>query len=482
METVTETRPPLPKVLVTLGTICIVDVTGISDLKILWRTVVATLWDHEYYRGELDIVFYSDPVPGPSKRLSYEDLFTFCQNSAGSLKLFPRRGVQEYRYPQSNVNPPPWYQAPDVVASVFCCFEKTFICTVHLAGAQRVGKILDRIAKELQYRHYYLPDNGICATSEHQPENLPRFGPISAFYGHFREDIKPDGSLKLFVNAFQAKPAERIMKKQPDTDDLNIAGQVLPQTIVTLVARRKQVCTVVLTGIDNPPTIRQRIIEALRFYEYFLTPDVVITQTDCSAEMTYEPLTDIGLFSLCKEQGDKIGSLKLFVEASTLVKANEYESPQCNPLPKIIMSVLDWDNQQPYFDMDMTGLQTFELYQALRREIEAHTGMKLAKIYGPQPDTWFSWEFHRLFDLILEKGASTGSLKLFVILKEHSRQEDTTPLASPTGHHGYPSHTYYPNYGGYPGYYVGYPACGYPVPKTNRPRSWRQWLSGFFYT
>ncbi|KAF8814605.1 hypothetical protein BYT27DRAFT_6963326 [Phlegmacium glaucopus] len=172
--------------------------------------------------------------------------------------------------------------------------------------------------------------------------------------------------------------------------------------------------------------IRQRIIEALRFYEYLIPPDVVITQTDCSAEMTYEPLTDNGLFSLCREQGDKHGSLKLFVEASTLVYADEYERPCRNRLPKIVVSVLDWDNQEKYFNIDMTGLEHYEVHAGLRKKVKAQTHMKLVRIYGPEPDTWFSWEpeKYRLFDLIQEKGASTGYLKLFVILQEVSHQED----------------------------------------------------------
>ncbi|KAF8814608.1 hypothetical protein BYT27DRAFT_7249910 [Phlegmacium glaucopus] len=172
-------------------------------------------------------------------------------------------------------------------------------------------------------------------------------GPAAACYGHFRGDIGPDGSLKIFLNAYQA--AKITIKQEPSINDLNIAEQVLPRIAVTLVARRRLVCTVVLTGIDDPPMIRQRIIEALRFYRYFIRPDVVITQTDCSAEMIHEPLTD-SLFSLCREQGDKHGSLKLFVNL---------EYMQRNPLPKIVISVLDWDNHQPYFDMDMTGLKPY---------------------------------------------------------------------------------------------------------------------------
>ncbi|KAF8814613.1 hypothetical protein BYT27DRAFT_6963370 [Phlegmacium glaucopus] len=292
--------------------------------------------------------------------------------------------------------------------------------------------IMDRIVKGLQCHHYYLPST-TRTTSEHQSERGPYYGPAAAFYGHFREDIGPDGSLKLFVNAYQARAAKRIVKQQPGINDLNITGQVLPRIVVTVVARRRLVCTVVLTGIDDPPTIRQRIIEALRFYRYFIRPDVVITRTDCSAEMTYEPLTDDGLFSLCQERGDKHGSLKLFVEASPLVYA-EYERPQHNPLPKIVISVLDWDNQQPYFDMDMTGLKTYDVYEGLSKEVEAHTDMELVRIYGPEPDTWFSWEdlHYDLFNLIQAKGASRGSLKLFITLQEHPpQQESLVPSPSP---------------------------------------------------
>ncbi|KAF8814616.1 hypothetical protein BYT27DRAFT_7219753 [Phlegmacium glaucopus] len=338
-----ERRPPLPKVLVTLGTICIVDVTGISDPRILCQALVATLWEHEYHCGEWEIAFYSDPVPGPSVRVSYEDLFTSCQSCAGRHSALPLQFINptirlpQNLHPQSNYSrSPPWYRAPDVVASVFSYYEKKLICTVHLAGAQRTGTILDRIAKELQHHHYYLPNGGTWATSEHQPNCCSRYGPAAAFYGHFREDIGSDGSLKLFVNAYQARAANRIIKKQPDINDMNIAGQVLPRIVVTIIARRKRVCTVVLTGIDDPPIIRRRIIEALRFYEYLFRPDVVITQTDCSAEMTYEPLTDNGLFSLCQEQGDKHGSLKLFIEASTLVKANEYVPPRIATLRALL--------------------------------------------------------------------------------------------------------------------------------------------------
>ncbi|KAF8798435.1 hypothetical protein BYT27DRAFT_6963227 [Phlegmacium glaucopus] len=84
--------------------------------------------------------------------------------------------------------------------------------------------------------------------------------------------------------------------------------------------------------------------------------------------MTYSSLTDNVLFSLCREQGDKHGSLKLFVEASTLVYADEYERPRRNPLPKIIVSVLDWDNQEEYFNIDMRGLRPYEVHEGLRKE------------------------------------------------------------------------------------------------------------------
>ncbi|KAF8797485.1 hypothetical protein BYT27DRAFT_6936228 [Phlegmacium glaucopus] len=82
--------------------------------------------------------------------------------------------------------------------------------------------------------------------------------------------------------------------------------------------------------------------------------------------MTYEPLTDNQLFSLCREQGDKHGSLKLFVEASTLAYASEYERPKRTPLPKIVISILDWDSQQPYFDMP--ELQSDEAHRDLHKE------------------------------------------------------------------------------------------------------------------
>ncbi|KAF8799984.1 hypothetical protein BYT27DRAFT_6847057 [Phlegmacium glaucopus] len=313
---------------------------------------------------------------------------------------------------------PHWYRAPDVVVTVFTCYEKKFVCTVHLGGAESVGMILDRIVKELQCYHYYLESGRTWLTNEdHSASSPDRDGPAEAFYGHFRKDIEPDGSLKLFVDAYQARAAKRIIKQQPCTNDLNIARQVLPRIAVTIVARRCPVCSVSLTGIGDPPIIRQRIIEALRFYGYLIRPDVVITQTDCSAEMTYEPLTDNGLFSLCREQGDRHGSLTLFVEASPLVTAHQYKRPRRNPLPKIVVRVLDWDNQQPYFDMNMTGLEFDEVYNILCFEVESHTNMKLVRIYGPQPDTWFSLEKYRLFDLIQEKGASKGSLKLFVFLQ-----------------------------------------------------------------
>ncbi|KAF8814610.1 hypothetical protein BYT27DRAFT_7205925 [Phlegmacium glaucopus] len=413
----TSESPPLPTVFVTIDPICIVDVTGIKDASLLWWTLLATLWEHDYRRG--DTLISSDPDSGPYIRLgSAEKLFSLCQNCGGSLKLFAPV------YTKS----PHWYQPPEVVVTVFSLSEKKYICTVDLAGAESVGMIKDRIVKELQCHHYYLPST-TRTTSEHQSERGPYYGPAAAFYGHFREDIGPDGSLKLFVNAYQARAAKRIVKQQPGINDLNITGQVLPRIVVTVVARRRLVCTVVLTGIDDPPTIRQRIIEALRFYRYFIRPDVVITRTDCSAEMTYEPLTDDGLFSLCLERGDKHGSLKLFVEASPLVYA-EYEHPQHNSLPKIVISVLDWDNQQPYFDMDMTGLKWYEVHKGLRKEVEAHTNMKLVRIY--EPDTWFSWEDldYHLFGLIRAKGASKGSLKLFVTLQERPPQQES-PVPSP---------------------------------------------------
>jgi hypothetical protein len=44
---------------------------------------------------------------------------------------------------------PHWYQAPDVVVTIFSDYEKKFICTVHLAGAETVPIILDRIVKEV---------------------------------------------------------------------------------------------------------------------------------------------------------------------------------------------------------------------------------------------------------------------------------------------------------------------------------------------
>ncbi|KAF8809592.1 hypothetical protein BYT27DRAFT_6511350 [Phlegmacium glaucopus] len=267
--------------------------------------------------------------------------------------------------PAIYIESPHWYQAPDVVATVFSRYEKRFACDVNLAGAETVGMIMDRIVKELQCHHYYLPIGGTCPTSEHQSTTCQDHGPAAAFYGHFREDIRPNGSVKLFVNAYQARAAKRIIKHQPGINDLNIAGQVLPYIVVTIVARRNLVCTVVLTGIDDPPIIRQRIIEALRFYEYFIRSDLVITQTDCSVDMTYSSLTDNGLFSLCREQGDTHGSLKLFVEASTLVYASEYERSPRNPLPKIVISVLDWDNQQFYFNMNMQGLYFYNFYDSL---------------------------------------------------------------------------------------------------------------------
>jgi hypothetical protein len=118
------------------------------------------------------------------------------------------------------IEKPHWYQAPDIVVTVFSDYEKTFICTVHLAGAESVRIILDRIVKEvgvknitgflitynlmfpqLQCHHYYLQKDTTWPSSEHQPMACEHSGPAAAFYGHFRKDIGPDGSLKLFVNA-----------------------------------------------------------------------------------------------------------------------------------------------------------------------------------------------------------------------------------------------------------------------------------------
>ncbi|KAF8799983.1 hypothetical protein BYT27DRAFT_7263371 [Phlegmacium glaucopus] len=357
---------PLPNVLVTLDTICIVDVTGIEGANLLWWTLLATLWEHDYCGGHSDIII-SD-----SNRykvvLSPKQLFSLCQNCGGSLKLFAYPSMSSVVRPGCLITEPShWYRAPDVVVTVFSHFPKKFVCTVHLAGAESVGIILDRIVKELQCHHYYVSNRGTGPISEHRGEGIVR-GSAAAFYGHFREDIGPDGSLKLYVDAYQARAAKRIIKQQPGINDLNVPGKGLPRIAVTIVARRRLVCTVVLTGIDDPPMIRQRIIEALRFYGYLIRPDLVITQTDCSAEMTYSPLTDDELFSLCREQGDKHGSLNLFVEASTLVYAPEYERPQRGPLPNIVIRVLDWDNQQPYFDMNMTGLETYEVYRVLCNE------------------------------------------------------------------------------------------------------------------
>ncbi|KAF8814615.1 hypothetical protein BYT27DRAFT_7205933 [Phlegmacium glaucopus] len=426
---------PLPNILVTLDTICIVDVTGIKDSLLLRHVLFGTLWEYDYRPGDSDTVIVSDPDSGTDSDIGLysDDLFSLCQNCGGFLKLFVRP-PSPFRIPVSQecqmyIKLPHWYQAPDVVVTVFSDYEKKFVCTVHLAGAESIPIILDRIVKELQFHHYYLQNSTTWPSSEHQLMPCPHSGPAAAFYGHFREDIGPDGLLKLFVNVYQAKAAERIIKQQPVINDLNIAGQVLPRIVVTLVARRRLVCTVVLTGIDDPPMIRQRVIEALRFYRYFIRPDVVITQTDCSAEMTYSPLTDNELFSLCREQGDKQGSLKLFVEASPLVYV---EYVQRNPLPKIVISVLDWDNHQPYFDMDMTGLECYEVYPGLYKEVEARTSTKLVRIYGPEPDTWFSWEYlnYHLFDLIQAKGASKGSLKLFITLQAPPPQQES-PVPSP---------------------------------------------------
>ncbi|KAF8797487.1 hypothetical protein BYT27DRAFT_7204437 [Phlegmacium glaucopus] len=429
-------RPPLPNVLVTFDTICVVDVMGIKDPELLRQALLGTLWEHDYLRGRLDIVISSNPDKLSMNTISSEELFSLCQNCGGSLKLFAR---QRRALPMAGapmyIRSPPWYQAPDVVVTVFSQYEKKFLCDVELAGAETVGTIMDRIVKELQYRHYYLPKGGTRPTSEHQSTGCQDDGPAAAFYGHFREDIGPDGSLKLFVNAYQARAAKRIIKQRPRTNDLNITEQVLPRIVVTIVARQNLVCTVVLTGIDDPPIIRQRIIEALRFYEYFIEPDLVITQTYCCAEVTYEPLTDNGLFSLCREQGDKYGSLKLFVEASPLVYASEVANvrPERNPLPKIVISVLDWDSQHLYFDMNMTGLEFHKVYEGLCKEVETRLKMKVVRIYGPEPDTWFSWENlnYHLFDLIQAKGASKGSLKLFVALQEQPHQQGS-PAPSPS--------------------------------------------------
>ncbi|KAF8814609.1 hypothetical protein BYT27DRAFT_7249911 [Phlegmacium glaucopus] len=66
-------------------------------------------------------------------------------------------------------------------------------------------------------------------------------------------------------------------------------------------------------------------------------------------------------------------------------------------------------------------------------QVEARTNTKLVRIYGPEPDTWFSWEDlnYHLFDLIHAKGASRGSSKLFITLQEHlPSQESPVPSSS----------------------------------------------------
>ncbi|KAF8797486.1 hypothetical protein BYT27DRAFT_6936227 [Phlegmacium glaucopus] len=227
-------RPPLPNVLVTFDTICVVDVTGITDFELLRQALFGTLWEHDYLRGRLDIVISSDPdlslhhhaSLSRDRSLSSEELFSLCENCGGSLKLFARQPAVP-NVGKMYIRSPQWYQAPDVVVNVFTHYEKKFLCDVELAGAETVGMIMDRIVKELQYRHYYLPKGGTRPTSEHQSTTCQSYGPAAAFYGHFREDIGPDGSLKLFVDAYQARAAKRIIKQQPGTNDLNITEYIL---------------------------------------------------------------------------------------------------------------------------------------------------------------------------------------------------------------------------------------------------------------
>jgi hypothetical protein len=51
--------------------------------------------------------------------------------------------------PAIYIESPHWYQAPDVMVTVFSDYEKKFVCTVHLVGAETVGMIMDRIVKEV---------------------------------------------------------------------------------------------------------------------------------------------------------------------------------------------------------------------------------------------------------------------------------------------------------------------------------------------
>ncbi|KAF8810558.1 hypothetical protein BYT27DRAFT_7209266 [Phlegmacium glaucopus] len=223
--------------------------------------------------------------------------------------MFPSHPGVVYMF-QPYTELPHWDRQPldmdHIMIIVFSRYEKKFICTVHVAGAKSIEIILDKIAKEMA------------------------------------ESGPPANINQIAVQV--ARGAKRIIEQQPTINDLNIVRQVLPRIAVTIVARRKVVCNVVLTGIDDPPMIRQRIIEAL------------------------------------------------FVEASSRhYHVGEY---LCNEASDI--HFLSW---------------------SFKSQVEALTntlGFHGSGFQGPG-------EFDDFFDLIQEKSASKGFLKLFVVLEKTSQ-------------------------------------------------------------
>ncbi|KAF8813532.1 hypothetical protein BYT27DRAFT_7181092 [Phlegmacium glaucopus] len=459
----------LPNLLVVLHPICVVDVSGLDDSSTLEGTFLATLWEHGYGRQIVsekgdEIILSLQPfredwhyshylVIGESAfSLSTQQntdsgqcspLFKLCAESSASgtfqmfVRIFNAPRTQSAHFSAESLfweQPVPASKLPAI--TIVSRNDQSFLCHVHLKDldVQTIGSVLNHIVQELQVIQYYFhPGRPTDLASAHKSAPAWDAEKNLDFVKYFKKDIDSNGKLTLSANVYKAKPALKLPMAVPSSDVYDIAsivGQKKPtHMIVKVYARRESdfACMVDLTGIEDPPAIRQRITHALTEHNYLIRGQLLLTDKDVSTATCHKPLTDEQLFVLCFCGGDSKDILGIFAEVSKVIFAHENRGQyDMKTISNISVKITDWESGAEYGHVSFDGQSnSYDCYHHLTYKVHEYIKEESKIIaFGPGPDFLFSLDARLLSKVLHLKGHKKGTLAISIILDSDEKDSN----------------------------------------------------------